>query len=147
MKKDETIEETTVTISYSEYNSEISYIKEMLAASSGWLIGNDHDRQYSIHYQNIFYIESLERKTFIYTKKNVYSSTLRLYEMEEKLPQMYFVRISKSCILNINALKSIAVLPNSRLEATLKNDEKILVNRTYLSNIKNALKGGFSSND
>lgn len=51
------------------------------------------------------------------------------------------MQISKSCVLNINALDSIRPLFNSRMEATLKNGEKVNINRNYLNGVKNALGG------
>ena len=51
------------------------------------------------------------------------------------------MQISKSCILNINTLESIRPLFNSRMEATLKNGEKVNINRNYLNGVKKALGG------
>lgn len=65
----------------------------------------------------------------------------RLYQLKEKLQSSGFVQISKSCLLNINALESIRPLFNSRMEATLKNGEKVCVNRKYLKDVKKALRG------
>jgi Response regulator of the LytR/AlgR family len=52
-----------------------------------------------------------------------------------------FVQISKSCLLNINVLENIRPLFNSRMEATLLNGERVIVNRRYLPDVKEALKG------
>ena len=60
---------------------------------------------------------------------------------KDDLAHLGFVQISKSCVLNINALDNIKPLMNSRMEATLKNGEKIHINRKYLSGVKQALKG------
>lgn len=53
-----------------------------------------------------------------------------------------FVQISKSCILNINVLDFVRPLLNSRMEATLKNGERLNVSRKYLVNIKSKLQEG-----
>ena len=50
-----------------------------------------------------------------------------------------FVRVSKSMILNIEKLKGIKTLVNSRLEAILLNGESICVSRKYLKDIREAL--------
>lgn len=60
---------------------------------------------------------------------------------ENKLQAYGFVQISKSCILNINVLESIRPLFNSRMEAALKNGEKVTINRSYLHEVKKALGG------
>ena len=89
----------------------------------------------------IYYIESVDKRTFIYLKKAVYRTDYRLYQLMEDLRDYGFVQISKSCILNINVLDCIKPLLNSRMEATLKNGEKVYINRNYLRDVKRALGG------
>ena len=42
------------------------------------------------------YIESVDRKCFIYTSDEVYESEFRLYELEQRLEEHGFFRVSKS---------------------------------------------------
>lgn len=84
----------------------------------------------------VFYLESVDEKTFIYCKSEVYSSPMKLYELEEMLKKSTFVRVSKSCILNIDYLESVRPLLNGKMEATLSNNEKIIINRHYVSEFK-----------
>lgn len=91
---------------------------------------------------DIFYIEIVDKQTFIYLEKGVFRTEYRLYQLAENLADLGFVQISKSCIVNINALESIKPLMNSRMEATLKNGERLHITRKYLDNIKRALQGG-----
>lgn len=86
--------------------------------------------------EEIFYFESIEERTFIYLKSDVYECSMKLYELEEQLEKANFVRISKSCIVNIMKLDSVRPLMNSRYEAKLENGEKLIVNRHYLVNFK-----------
>jgi len=48
-------------------------------------------------------------------------------------------KINKYCILNLNRLKNIKQLPNSHLEAVLKNGTQLYVTRRYLNDLKNIL--------
>ena len=82
------------------------------------------------------YIESVEEKTFVYLEKEVYESNLKLYELEEQLKNPSYIRVSKSIILNIEKLQSVKPLINGKLEANLKNNEKILINRHYVPEFK-----------
>ncbi len=100
------------------------------------ICGLDNGRQYKISVTDIYYIESVDKKTFIYTKTAVFRSELRLYQLHEKLKGFNFVQISKFCLVNINVMESIRSIANSRLEALLINGEKVNVSRTYLGNIK-----------
>ena len=81
-------------------------------------------------------IESVEEKTFVYLEKEVYESNLKLYELEEQLKNTSYIRVSKSIILNIEKLQSVKPLINGKLEANLKNNEKILINRHYVPEFK-----------
>ena len=83
-----------------------------------------------------YYIESVEEKTFVYLEKEVYESNLKLYELEEQLKNTSYIRVSKSIILNIEKLQSVKPLINGKLEANLKNNEKILINRHYVPGFK-----------
>ena len=46
------------------------------------------------------------------------------------------VRISRTCFMNVSHLKEIMQIKNSHLEALLDNDEKLIVSRKYLKDIK-----------
>ena len=74
-------------------------------------------------------------------KEAIYQTDWRLYQLAEELGQAGFVQVSKSCILNINVLKSIRPIFNSRMEAKLINGEKVIINRSYIKAVKEALKG------
>ena len=84
----------------------------------------------------IFYFDSIDERTFIYLSHDVYECSLKLYELEEQLEKANFVRISKSCIVNIMKLDSIRPLLNSRYEAKLENGEKLIISRHYLPMFK-----------
>ena len=85
---------------------------------------------------NVFYVESVDLKTFVYAEKTVYQSRMKLYEIEELLKTSDFLRISKQVIVNIRKIKSVAPSGNSRFQATLKNDEKVLISRQYVPALK-----------
>jgi DNA-binding LytR/AlgR family response regulator len=86
----------------------------------------------------LYYIESVDKKTFVYTKQNCYETRLRLYELEETLGA-YFLRVSKSMIVNLRKIKGVKSDISGRMEATLLNDEKIVISRSYVKEIKRRL--------
>ena len=86
----------------------------------------------------IYYIESVDKKTFVYTKENCYESKLRLYELEETLGP-YFLRISKSMIVNLKKIKGVKSDLSGRMEATMLTGEKIVISRSYVKEIKRRL--------
>ena len=88
---------------------------------------------------DIYYFESVDEKSFVYCKTDVYSSELKLYEIEELLMNTSFVRISKSCILNTDVLDKVKISLNGKMEATLQNGEKVLITRHYVPAFKKKL--------
>jgi Response regulator of the LytR/AlgR family len=130
--------EIEVEIKYSEMNSKVKHLVQRMEHYDYCILGNDSGRIYKIDVEDIFYIESVDRKTFIYTRKQVFRTERKLYQLLEELEFHDFVQISKSIILNIDVLESMKVLANSRIEVTLQNGEKLNASRTYIPNIKRA---------
>ena len=86
--------------------------------------------------EKILYIESVDRKCFLYTADKVYESFHKLYELEQQLGQYFFVRINKSCIVNLKNISSIKTYLNRRLLITLSSGENLIVSRQYADEIK-----------
>lgn len=89
--------------------------------------------------EEIYYFESVDQKVFAYAKMAVYETKSKLYELEKELPPNDFIRASKSSILNINMIKSLTPAFNGKLEANLKNGEKIIISRQYVPELKEKL--------
>ena len=89
--------------------------------------------------EDILYIEAVERNTFIYTEKETYESSLKLYEFEQQLSEKDFIRISKQSILNLRKVKSLRSDINRKIRVTLLNDEQIIVSRMYSDELRKRL--------
>jgi len=100
------------------------------------IVGIKDGRSYSVGLEDIFYIESVDEHIFIYRQNDVLECRLKLYELEEKLNGTNFLRISKSCILNLNHLESVSPQFDGRFEALLKNGEMVIINRHYVKAFK-----------
>ena len=98
------------------------------------------DKIYNLRLGDVCYFESVDNRTFIYTADAVYDCSLRLYELESQLTKTNFVRVSKSCILNLMVLKSVRALLNGRMEAELENGERLIISRHYVDSIKQKLE-------
>lgn len=130
----------TVTIEYPRLDSKTQSIIKKIKLLDFKINCNSNDKLCSLSISDIYYIETVERKTFIYTEKEIYLSDKKLYELEQMLSETSMIRISKSCLMNMDMLHCVRQLLNSQLEATLTNGEKLIVARTYLKNIKRILK-------
>ena len=132
----------TIIIEYPILDTKTKKLIKKIESLDLMVIGNCKGKVFQVHISDIYYAESVERKTFLYTKDEVYMTDKKLYELEEMLKEAGIIRISKSCLMNADMLYSIRQLMNSQLEATLLNGEKLIVARTYLKNIKNIFKEG-----
>ncbi len=87
----------------------------------------------------IAYIETVDRRTFVYTEKDCYESKLKFYEMDEKLCSGSFLRISKSCIVRLKYIRSLKAELDRRLRITLENGEQLIASRQYADGLKKRL--------
>ena len=94
---------------------------------------------YFIEPDAIYYFESVDNKTFIYCMKEVYESKLKLYEIDSQFKNSSFFRASKSTILNLSKIKNISPAFNGRFEAVLKNNEKVIISRQFVPELKRKL--------
>ncbi len=141
-EQDLSCNEIEVIIKYSQRDKQVNRIIDFLHSFDMQIkCTGDNAVEKMINILDIYYIESVDKKTFVYLENVVYRTDFRLYQLKNKLRTYGFVQISKSCILNINVLDSIRPLFNSRMEATLKNGEKVNINRNYLNGVKKALGG------
>ena len=124
-----------------EISDEVREIVAFVKSRQGQLTGTADDRMYEIAVSDIFYIESVDNKTFIYCKNREYETKQKLYELEEMLRDKHFLRVSKSVLLNLMKVSSIKPALNSRLTAVLFSGEQVIISRKYVPELKKALKG------
>lgn len=126
----------TITVEYPILDSCTQHIINKIKSFDLFLNVKHKEQMIRVSNMEICYIETLERKTFIYTQDEIYQSDKTLYELENLFSETSIVRISRSCLMNTDMLYGIKQLKNSQLEATMNNGEKLIVARTYLKNIK-----------
>lgn len=131
--------ETEIIIKCSEVNEEIQKLILMLKSSEKKIFGIIGKTTQLIDPHNILYFESVDKKTFIYTKEQVLESPLRLYEVESKLSDHDFFRASKSTIINMSKIEKLTPKLNGKLEVLLENNEKLIVSRQYVPILKEIL--------
>ena len=105
------------------------------------IIGWKDKTQVVIALDDILYIESVDGRTFVYTESEVYKVNYNLLQMEELLRDISFFRCSKSMIMNIDKVLNLKSLSSNRIDATMINDEHIMISRTYASEFRRIIKG------
>lgn len=136
LKQIQDINDERVTIEYVELTEEIKGIMSLINDKT--IIGYKDDEKIIVALKDVYYIETIDNKLFIYLKNDCLEGKMKLYEFED-LGFKSLLRISKSLIINIRKIKSVKPDISGRLEATLLNGEKILISRKYKKELKERL--------
>ena len=126
----------TVTIEYPEYTESVKGLIRKIESLDVSFSVTAEDRQMRIARSDVYYLEIVDRKAFLYTEKDVFRLDASMQEILNLTVDSDLVRISRTCIMNTSHLTEIRQLKNSHLEATLDNGEKLIVSRKYLRDIK-----------
>lgn len=137
---DERYSETEIIVNCSHMNDDIEKLLAAIRMLDMKIIGRKDGQQCFVDIAQIIYIESTDKRTFFYTLTDVYESSYKLYELEEKLGGYDFLRASKNCLLNINHIQSLKSDLEQRLILTMERDIKIVVSRQYSRVIKEKLE-------
>lgn len=142
LEEDLSKKEIEVLIRYETMNKEVERITTILQSVDTQIKCKLDDSDIFVNASDVYFFESVDKRTFVYCEQSVYRTEYRLYQLAKDLGHLGFVQINKACILNINVLASVKPLLNSRMEATLKNGERLYITRKYLDNIKQTLQEG-----
>lgn len=104
------------------------------------LYGKKRGSVHAVSVEDALWFESVDDKVFLYTAKDTFETTYRLYELEHWLSDFGFARIGKSQIVRLTKIRSFSYALSGRLEATLSNGEKLIVARSYVKAVKAKLE-------
>ncbi len=142
LEQDSSLADIEVVIKYAKPCAEVNKLTALFKSATTNIKCASDGGERLVAASDIFYFESVDKRTFVYMERSVYRTDAPLYRLCEELEPLGFVQINKACVLNINMLVSIKRLPGSRMEATLRNGERLYVTRRYLDGIKRELKRG-----
>lgn len=130
---EEKVEETIIRCHKitDEIQSMISFIE-----NEKRIIGYKRGTAYLLNINDIYYFEIVDQKAFLYCKKEIYESKMKLYEFEKETEGTSFFRASKSFIINADKIDSIKPSLSGRFEVMLTNKEKLIVSRQYVRVLK-----------
>jgi len=131
--------DTEIVIKCPSATEEIQRIAALLQSNDQKLSGDKDGQTRLIDRDAVFYIESVDKKSFIYTADEVFQSHLKLFEFEDRLAGGNFFRSSKSQITNLAKIASLCPDFGGRIEAIMENGEKIVVSRQYSKLLKERL--------
>ncbi len=134
--------EECVVIECVEISPEVESIRSYALAKGTMLTGSAGEQIFQFELSDVFYFEAVDERVFAYTKANVYELKIRLYQLQDAYSDRHFIRCSKSFVINLMRLDSISPALNGRFYANMKNGEKIIISRQYVSALKNIVFGG-----
>ena len=127
---------TAVEIHCREITSETERLERYIRRFDERIIGSANGQTHTIALEQILYIEAVDKKTFLYTEKNVYEADKRLYELETILDEKTFFRCSKSVIVNLNKITKLKPEVTRNILATLTNGEVVVISRRNVKALK-----------
>ncbi|MFD3450364.1 LytTR family DNA-binding domain-containing protein [Microbacteriaceae bacterium 4G12] len=86
--------------------------------------------------KDIVRIYAEKQKVFLQTDAGIYIVRSRLYELEEKLDNRFFVRISNSEIVNMKMITNMDISMTGTIGVLLTGNIKTYASRRYVSKIK-----------
>ena len=136
---DGSFKETEITINCATMNQALERVIATLRVLDFKLTGTKNGQTFILDASEVLYADTVDKKTFLYTKTDVYETTLRLYELESQLVNKDFFRAGKSSIINFNKIKSLKSDIGGRIIVVMENNEKLIVSKQYASFIKDKL--------
>ena len=140
LNQDPSLPETEVIINCPQADEDILRLVAALRIHQKKLVGMLDGEQHLLDARDILYIDTADKRTFLYTGAAVYESALRLYELEDGLRGEDFLRAGRSAIVNFRRIKAIRPELGGRLMLTMDNGERLYVSRQYAGDIKEKLR-------
>lgn len=101
INQDKTMSEIEIIVNCPAVDARVRNLLDALRQCAVSLTGMAEDMTVCVPLHTILYIESINRKTFFYDESRVFRCRDSLTALEALLEQYRFIRISKSCIVNI----------------------------------------------
>ena len=139
---DPEIKDTEITIRCSEITPEVAGIQKLLSEAQtheSQISFFKDDAEYFLSLSDILFFETGSGVIRAHTADDDFEAKYKLYELEEKLPS-YFLRISKSTILNTRKVYSITKNLAGASKIEFQETYKIVYcSRNYYKALKDSL--------
>lgn len=133
--------EPHIDIHYRQITPIIEKVIQLVQKDKPVLYGvSQREEKVLLDINSIYYIDSVEKRVFAYTKEEVYRLSGNLQQLEAELAEYGYVRINKSNLINIYKVDRIKPEANMRVMAIFDNGEKLYINRSYKKNFQNYLE-------
>ena len=138
-QKDINLDDDYVDVRYRELTPAIHQIFQLCEDTSAVLLCEKDGAMNRVDVNDMLYVEAVDRKSFVYTRDDVYIMPTQLSQLEEDLSRRHFVRISKMAMVNIYKIKSVSNGLHFKLTAEMVNGEKVVITRHYRGALLDAI--------
>lgn len=136
---DETVKEPKVIILTDKMNDEVARIVSTLTADSAAIAGSRDGTVQLLEPEDIIRIYTSGRRVVAATAEGEFRLRLRLYEVEERLQNRRFVRISNSELVNLRHVKCFDVSKSGAFCVVLDSGITTFVARRHMPAIRKLL--------
>lgn len=140
---DESLKENEVIIRGNCLDEQMMKLQEAVASTmeaAQKMVFYKGDSEYYLPAEEILFYETQGNMVFAHTKNDMFLTKYRLYELEERLPG-YFMRVSKSAILNIRCVYAITRSISASCAVQLQETHKqVYVSRYYYKPLRERLE-------
>lgn len=134
---DPEIKETKVIIVTDRMTDEISdLVKRLTVSHTDTITAYSDQGVVLVETKDIIRIFTERQKVHLQTKSGIYTVRYRLYELEEKLDNQVFVRISNSEIVNVRMITKMDISIAGTIGVILNGNIKTYASRRNVTKIK-----------
>lgn len=130
--------EPLTIIKTSEVTDDIVKLIQLIQYNEAPIVASYQEKLILLNIQDLYLIRTESQIVTLYTKNQTYTTSKKLYEMEQLLGSQ-FMRISKSSIVNLKQIHHVEPSFSGTMMMTLKNGYQDSISRTYLPNFKKYL--------
>lgn len=123
--------EEHIDIYYAEMKPIIRKVIDVVHQEKPALVGVIDGEKYFLQVESIYYMDTVDKRVYAYTRDKVYQLHYSLAQLEEMLWDYGYIRINKSNLVNIFRIQNIKPEANMRVGAIFDNGEKLYINRSY----------------
>ena len=137
------VENIRITIDAPELTEEVQNIIDYISNISkkqSQIIADKDNKIYILELKDVICFFSKDKYNYVRTVNGIYRIKMKLYELEEVLDKNDFIKISNSCIVNINQVECFDISILGTIVVKLKDDTKENVSKRNIKKVKQMLK-------
>lgn len=135
--------EASITINAPELTDEIQNIIKYVSNINtipNQIVASKNNEIYFIDLEKVICFFSEDKYNYVRIKDGIYKIRYKLYELEDIFKQKDFIRISNSCIININQVECFDTSILGTVLVKLKDNTQEIVSKRKVSQIMKLLK-------